>query len=166
MGSSRIKALSFPKRTLWIRKASVTLRSPLTTIGYGPLPIVWIYAWPIIADCVDGEYWNPSPAAPAQIALNSEVHDPHLVLATILHELCHHATQTREESIHGPAFQRCARAAGLRPSKYWGTPTKEMRGEFDRIIRRLGTYPMESIWSGKDRPTTKRLVEKNKDATT
>lgn len=143
MGAARVKAFAYPKGTTWLRRASKPLLRHLQAIGYGPLPLVRIYAWPIIADCVDGEYWNASPAAPPQIAINSEVHDPHIILAALLHELCHHATATREERIHGPAFQRCASYAGLRPSQYWGTPTREMRQEFKRIIRQLGPYPLE-----------------------
>lgn len=140
MGPAKI---THPKRTAWLRKAAKPLLSHMQTVGYGPLPRVWIYCWPYVKDCDDGEYWTPSPMAAAQIAVYSELHNPFTVLATLLHELCHHATQTENHS-HGPQFRSCARAAGLRSSKYWGTPIPEMREEFERIIRKLGPYPLET----------------------
>lgn len=87
-----------------------------------------------------GEHWSPAASNDNhhEILISPVVDDPVQVFSTLVHELCHAATDGHG---HDRVFARCARSLWLE-----GKPTSTVAGEtfkqnFANLLESLGSYP-------------------------
>jgi ribosomal protein L37E len=87
-----------------------------------------------------GEHWSPAASTDDhhEILISPVVDDPLQVFSTLVHELCHAATDGHG---HDRVFLKCARSLWLE-----GKPTATVAGDafkanFSNVIESLGAYP-------------------------
>jgi len=87
-----------------------------------------------------GEHWSPKASTDNhhEILISPVVDDPVQVFSTLVHELCHAATEGHG---HDRVFTKCARSVWLE-----GKPTATHAGEqfkknFANLLESLGAYP-------------------------
>jgi len=99
-----------------------------------------------------GEHWSPSASSDGhhEILISPVVDDPLKVFSTLVHELCHAATDGHG---HDSVFTKCARSLWLE-----GKPTATFAGDtftenFANMLESLGHYPHASLNVGANKKT-------------
>lgn len=87
-----------------------------------------------------GEHWSPAASNDNhhEILISPVVDDPVQVFATLVHELCHAATDGHG---HDRVFTRCARSLWLEGKATATSAGDEFRANFSNLLESLGTYP-------------------------
>lgn len=128
-------------REAWLTDAAVLLRPWFSARGYEiPLRLrIGVGALGLSRRTLGVFYPQADTDGFRHITLSPFIDDSNTVVLVLVHELIHAILPAEE--LHGAAFRAAAVALGLTPPFAMIQAGEDLKGEVDRIVRRLGRFP-------------------------